>query len=112
MLAADRAAGRPPPAEALVERLLLVYEELTSNAVRHGHPPVRAQLACHAGTWILLVTDGAPHRPPEQVTGRDPAHGGLGATLVARLASAHGWWAVDGHKVVWATVDGARPALR
>src|SRR5687768_224319 len=38
--------ARPPDAdEGAVERLLLVYEELTSNALRHGRRPVEVTLA-------------------------------------------------------------------
>jgi hypothetical protein len=39
---------------------------------------------------------------PVPAVGRDPAQGGLGLHLVARLSVAHGWYVDDGAKHVWA----------
>src|SRR4051812_2947276 len=36
--------GPPGADEGTIERLLLVYEELASNALRHGRPPVCVEL--------------------------------------------------------------------
>jgi hypothetical protein len=52
---------------------------------------------------------------PTPAVDRDPANGGMGLHLVARLAVAHGWY-VDGHcKHVWAclptTIEDRQPAL-
>ena len=95
------------PTEAVeddVERLLLAFEELTSNGLRHGRPPVHVSVAQSDSCWLIDVTDAAPGETPTPAVDRDPAHGGLGLYLVARLSAAHGWWTRPGRKHVWACV--------
>lgn len=102
--------ARPPDAdEGAVERLLLVYGELASNALRHGRPPVHIELTGYGTWWLLDVSDAAPDQPPAPATDRDPATGGLGLPLVARLCGAHGWTVTAGRKHVWARIDRTRP---
>jgi two-component sensor histidine kinase len=98
--------ARPPGAdEGAVERLLLSYQELTSNALRHGCWPVGVTVSSTDTGWLLEVSDAAADRPPSPAIGRDPAQGGLGLHLVALLCDAHGW-TTDGHrKTVWALID-------
>jgi signal transduction histidine kinase len=103
--------GRRPPCttEAAVQRLVLVFEELVSNAVRHGRPPVEAVVTAIGRCWLLEVTDAAEDVPPCPDPGRDPALGGLGLGLVAQLSGGHGIASLgDGRKVVWASVDSTR----
>ena len=90
--------------ESDVEILLLTFEELTSNAVRHGRLPVRVTVTTAADGWLIDVTDAATDRAPVPAEGRDPARGGLGLYLVARLCAAHGWSVRRGRKHVWACV--------
>ncbi|MFL6097255.1 MAG: SpoIIE family protein phosphatase [Blastococcus sp.] len=89
-----------------VDRLLLAFEELVSNGLRHGRGPVRAAVTPTASGWLLEVSDAAGESPPVPAVDRDAALGGLGLYLVARLSGDHGW-AVDddGRKVVWARID-------
>ena len=77
------------------ERLVLAFDELASNALRHGESPVVATVVAGSGGWLLDVSDRAPETMPAPAVDRDPAQGGLGLHLVARLAVAHGWY-VDG----------------
>jgi signal transduction histidine kinase len=91
--------------EGAVERLLLAFEELGSNALRHGRPPVRVRLTVDADSWLLEVSDAAPDVPPVPSFDRDAALGGLGLHLVARLCGAHGWTIRDGRKTAWACVE-------
>lgn len=93
-----------------VERLLLAFEELTSNGLRHGAPPVSVSVAQDSSGWLINVTDGATWRPPTPAVDRDPAHGGLGLYLVARLSAAYGWCTRTGRKEVWACVQRATAA--
>jgi anti-sigma regulatory factor (Ser/Thr protein kinase) len=87
------------------DRLLLVFEELASNGLRHGQPPVRAVVVTLPSGWLIEVSDAAVDESPEPAIGRDAADGGMGLFLVARLSSAHGWEVRDGRKFVWARVD-------
>jgi two-component sensor histidine kinase len=90
-----------------LDRLLLVFEELASNGLRHGSPPVHVTVTSTAGGWLLQVSDAAVDRPPIPPVGRDPAAGGLGLQLVAALCPAHGWDVYDGRKVVWGCLEQA-----
>jgi anti-sigma regulatory factor (Ser/Thr protein kinase) len=88
--------------DSAAERLVLAFDELASNALRHGEVPVVATVIAGSGGWLLDVSDCAPDNMPEPAVDRDPAHGGLGLHLVARMAVAHGWYVDDGAKHVWA----------
>ncbi|TKJ22845.1 ATP-binding protein [Blastococcus sp. CCUG 61487] len=84
------------------ERLVLAFDELASNALRHGEPPVVATVSPVSDGWLLAVCDHAPDEQPTPAVDRDPAHGGMGLHMVARLAVAHGWYVQGGAKHVWA----------
>jgi anti-sigma regulatory factor (Ser/Thr protein kinase) len=88
--------------DSLEERFLLAFEELASNGLRHGGRPVRARVVGAEGGFLIEVSDAVADRPPRPAIGRDPACGGLGLHLVARLTSTHGWLATAGRKSVWA----------
>src|SRR4051812_7463275 len=98
----------PRPAgadEAAVQKLALAFEELVSNALRHGRPPVSVSVIAADAYWLLQVGDAAGDRPPASAVGRDAARGGLGLYLVAELSADHGWRVdADGGKTVWACV--------
>ncbi|MGY1622788.1 ATP-binding protein [Geodermatophilus sp. SYSU D00965] len=91
------------------ERLLLVVEELVSNALRHGRPPVHVTVTAAVLGWLVAVSDAAPGRPPTPALDRDPGLGGMGLSLVARMCGARGWVVEDGRKVVWARVPYREP---
>jgi len=91
--------------EESIEWMLLAFEELTSNGVRHGRPPVHVSLTTSDAGWLLDVSDGAPEHPPITAVGRDPATGGMGLSLVARTSAAHGWDVRGDRKHVWAQLE-------
>lgn len=95
----------PDPDDAATEQLILAFDELASNALRHGECPVVATVVAGSGGWLLDVCDHAPESMPTPAVDRDPAHGGLGLHLVARLSLAHGWYIDDGAKHVWACLS-------
>jgi anti-sigma regulatory factor (Ser/Thr protein kinase) len=90
-----------------VDRLLLLFEEITSNGLRHGGPPVMVTVTGTAGGWLISVSDARPDQPPVPAVDRDPAFGGLGLHLIARLCAGHGWAVVGRRKHVWACVTPA-----
>jgi anti-sigma regulatory factor (Ser/Thr protein kinase) len=95
--------------DASGERLVLAFDELASNALRHGESPVVATVVAGSGGWLLDVSDRARDTMPTPAVDRDPAQGGTGLHLVARLAVAHGWY-VDGCcKHVWACLPSTIP---
>lgn len=81
---------------------MLVVEELASNAVRHGRPPVLVEVVAVDGGWLVEVSDAAVRVPPALASDRDPARGGLAMYLIARLCTAYGWTIGDDVKTVWA----------
>lgn len=103
------------PEDTAAERLVLAFDELASNALRHGQAPVVATVVAGSGGWLIDVSDRAPESMPLPAVDRDPAQGGMGLHLVARLSVAHGWY-VDGNaKHVWAcmpsTIRDREPVL-
>src|SRR4051812_35656207 len=104
--------GRPAwlDVEALddaLERLLLVFEELVSNGLRHGRPPICVAVHATASGWLLTVADDAGRIAPVPAVGRDAAAGGMGLHMAAQMASAHGWTREGRRKTVWAVVEPA-----
>ena len=88
--------------DTAAERMILAFDELASNALRHGEHPVVATVVAGSGGWLIDVSDQAPESMPAPAVDRDPALGGMGLHLVARLSVAHGWYVDDGTKHVWA----------
>lgn len=101
-------AGFPPDAEdCSSEEFVLAFDELASNALRHGETPVVATVVAGTGGWLLDVSDRAPDALPAPVVDRDPAHGGMGLQLVARLSVERGWYVDTDTKHVWACLPTA-----
>ena len=93
-----------------VDLLLLAFEELASNGLRHGRPPVTVTVSATPAGWLIDVCDADATRCPTPAVDRDPAFGGLGLHLVVGLSSAHGWSVRSGRKHVWACVPRAAAA--
>ena len=94
-----------PEREHWSERLVLIADELTSNAMRHGGAPVATALSQGVDEWLIAVNDSSTDIPPEPAQGRDPGLGGFGLYLVADLSVRHGWHRERGAKTVWAVVE-------
>ena len=93
-----------PEREHWSERLVLIADELTSNALRHGGAPVATALSSAGDQWLLAVSDPSLEVPPKPAQGRDPRLGGFGLYLVADLSVRHGWARERHEKTVWAVV--------
>lgn len=100
------------------EGLLLAFEELASNALRHGGGAVTAVIVATGDGWLLTLSDDAPDRPPLPAVDRDPALGGMGLPMVAQLSVAYGYAVDSDRKHVWArltsgtSVSGGVPSPR
>src|SRR4051812_15107926 len=113
LAAALHGGSRPTVAvDGAVERLLLAFEELASNALRHGRQPIRVEGTAADGFWLLDVSDAAVDQPPTPAVGRDAARGGLGLYLVASICTAHGWVVDRGRKHTWGCIDYTRVEAR
>jgi anti-sigma regulatory factor (Ser/Thr protein kinase) len=99
---AGEAPSDDPGAADLRDQLVLAFDEMASNALRHGGGDVRAELQLTEDSYLIEVSDRAAGAPPSPAVGRDPSEGGLGLYLIAELASRHGWYVSGGHKHVWA----------
>lgn len=89
---AERAgsAELPPEAAPALEDFLLAVDEMTTNALRHGRPPVSLRLWANAERLVCTITDhGAGFEDP--FIGYGPAHGddlalgGMGLWLARQL---------------------------
>ena len=92
--------------------LFLAFEELASNALRHGGGDVRALVVAGPAGWLLDLSDEAPDRPPVPAVDRDPAFGGMGLHLVAQLSTRYGWEERPGRKHVWALLPSGRETVQ
>jgi two-component sensor histidine kinase len=100
-----RATVEHPEREHWSERLVLIADELSSNALRHGGAPVATALSRSGDRWLITVSDSSTDVPPMPAQGRDPGLGGFGLYLVADLSVRHGWSVARGAKTVWAVIE-------
>ncbi|WP_063016395.1 ATP-binding protein [Nocardia nova] len=86
---------------------ILVFDELASNALRHGQGPRRCRISLHEDRSLLRIeVDDTGHGNPRP---RAPDHtGGRGMILIDLLATAWGCTRFPEHKTVWATLTLAR----
>lgn len=87
----------------LVEDFLLAVDEMTSNAVRHGRPPVDLRLWASAAKLVCRITDRGdgitgPFAGYGPAHGEDLSRGGMGLWLARQLCD---------HVDVSRTADGA-----
>ena len=96
--------------ERTANATLDVANELMSNAVQHGCPPigVRIELDPDTGSVTVVVSDGnaAPARPLPYRAGLSER--GLGLRIVAQLSTTWGQHQEGAGKAVWATMHPAR----
>jgi len=91
----------------LTETALLLVSELTTNAIRHGSPPVRLSLRLEPDRLRVEVTDSSPTLPRLDHPGPDQV-GGRGLQIVQLLAARWGSSASPRRlgKTVWIELSG------
>jgi two-component sensor histidine kinase len=82
--------------------VLLVVNEMVTNAVIHTTGPVSLVLDLRDGTIRVAVSDDSSARPVKHVS--DPPQSGRGLILVAAMSRDWGVREHDGGKLVWADV--------
>jgi anti-sigma regulatory factor (Ser/Thr protein kinase)/anti-anti-sigma regulatory factor len=93
------------PDATVMDRAVLLANELVTNAVAHAHTEIRLRLELRGDRLHIAVRDGSPG-PLRLVTPDPQAEGGRGLWLVERLA--HSWGVnrhPDGGKVVWCVLS-------
>lgn len=100
------AASAPEPTENALVEMVSVLDELASNALRHGHPPVAVEVR-EADDGLLVLVSDAGSEPPRPDAARDPILGGMGLGMVAACAVTVGWHHGPAHKTVWALLPPA-----
>ena len=98
----------PVHIEDAIGQAVLVIDELTSNALRHGSPPSSLHIGDDDGRWIVIVTDSAPDRAPTPARERPAGQGGYGLYVIADLTSEHGVHYEPERKLVWACLTKPR----
>jgi anti-sigma regulatory factor (Ser/Thr protein kinase) len=81
---------------------VMVIDELTSNALRHGSAPSRLLIRDEQAAWTVVVVDAAPGRLPTPAQGRVEGEGGYGLYMVSDLTESHGVHYEADRKLVWA----------
>lgn len=94
--------GTSDAGASILDEVLLVADELTTNGLRHGGAPVQVRAFRTAEGLLLDISDGDPHHGPEPAVGRDPALGGMGLHIVAHVTIDRGWSVAGDRKHVWA----------
>jgi anti-sigma regulatory factor (Ser/Thr protein kinase) len=85
----------------LVDRAELLTSEVVTNAVVHGHSPVRVVVEAQSSSALVEVKDTSQTPVVVEVQEVAEADRGRGMMLVDALSDRWGWWKEEGGKVVW-----------
>ena len=71
-------ARRAAEHEDAVERAITAFDELASNALRHGRPPASVELFDDEQSWLIMAVDAATTVIPVPAVDRPGELGGFG----------------------------------
>jgi anti-sigma regulatory factor (Ser/Thr protein kinase) len=86
--------------QRVVEEVTMTSNELVTNAVVHGTPPVDIRVVRTARNVVVEVTDANPERPRPTWPAADEEHG-RGLRVVEGVATRWGVRPAPDHKTVW-----------
>lgn len=94
---------------AVVDDLLIVANELTSNALTYGLPPIQIAVTTFPAQIRIQVTQNTSGTSVVPILTKEPGLRGRGLVLVNALSSEWGWHQRGPSLVVWAvlTVPGS-----
>lgn len=101
------ASRLPDLDEDRIEQCVLALDELMSNGLRHGRPPVEVEVRAAEDGLLILVSDRDTENPPRPESTRDPAQGGMGLGMVSHVSLSCGWTTREDCKTVWALMPSA-----
>jgi anti-sigma regulatory factor (Ser/Thr protein kinase) len=90
----------------LVELVVLLADEVVTNAVVHGRGPIDIAVDADEKRVKVMVCDRSEIRPRPRQAARD-AEGGRGLSIVEAIASRWGVSAMEVGKSVWFEIDRA-----
>lgn len=85
------------------ESMILVASELSTNAIKHGRPPVLVHLRSGDSRFLLEVVDHDPHTAPQFSGNRALGAGGFGLQIARQVGQEVGWYTTDATKHIWVT---------
>jgi two-component sensor histidine kinase len=94
--------------EDCTDRVLMVVNELTSNAIDHARTTCAITVRHSKALVRVLVADDSP-LPPRIAPYDVHATRGRGLQMVKAMASRWGWTPRSGGKTVWAAVNCSQP---
>ncbi|WP_326954369.1 ATP-binding protein [Amycolatopsis sp. NBC_01286] len=83
----------------LLTDIVMVLDELVSNALRHAKPPVRVRLRRNRGKLRIEIDDGSPTAAAPT---SPSSKGGRGMRIIEKTSVAWGQLRRPGGKTVWA----------
>ena len=95
-----------PTDEDLVELVVLLADEVVTNAVVHGEGPIDIAVDADEERVKVMVGDRSEARPLPRLPARY-AEGGRGLSIVEAIASRWGVSATEAGKSVWFEIDRA-----
>ncbi|WP_328615436.1 ATP-binding protein [Amycolatopsis sp. NBC_00355] len=93
----------------LLTDIVMVLDELVSNALRHAKPPIRVRLRRDRGTLRIEIDDSSP---VAAIPKSPSLKGGRGMWIVEKTSAAWGQLRRPGGKTVWAELALTRAGHR
>lgn len=88
----------------MLDELLIVTNELASNALTYGHPPLQVSATSNSTSIHIYVTQARVDSLPLPHIASETGSRGRGLLLVDALSHGWGWWSSAKEVAVWAVL--------